>query len=109
MAYDESLAERVRKVLADVPGFAEKHMFGGVGYLLFGNMACGVNGSDLIVRVGPAAYDEALAKPEARPFDFSGRPMRGWVYVSPESVDSEDALEEWIEAGVSFALSLPRK
>ena len=84
MAYDEGLAHRVREVLRDLPGLVEKKMFGGIGFLVHGNMACGVNGDELIVRVGPEGYQEALARPHARPFDMTGRPMKGWVWVASE-------------------------
>ena len=74
MPYDEALAQRIRRVLAPQPGLTEKKMFGGVGFLIRGNMACGVHGDNLIVRVGPARYEEALAQPHARVFDRTGRP-----------------------------------
>jgi TfoX/Sxy family transcriptional regulator of competence genes len=109
MAYDEGLAERAREVLADLPGFVEKKMFGGIGFMLHGNMACGVNGNELIVRVGPANYEHALGKPHTRPFDMTGRPMRGWVMVAPEGLESDAGLEDWVKRGVEFVLSLPPK
>jgi hypothetical protein len=109
MAYDEGLAERAREVLADLPGFVEKKMFGGIGFMLLGNMACGVNGNELIVRVGPANYEHALGEPQTRPFDMTGRPMRGWVMVAPEGLESDAGLEDWVQRGVEFALSLPPK
>ena len=109
MAYDEGLAERAREVLVDLPGFVEKKMFGGIGFMLRGNMACGVNGDELIVRVGPANYEQALGKPHTRPFDMTGRPMRGWVMVAPAGLESDTGLEEWVQQGVEFALSLPER
>ncbi len=109
MAYDEGLAQRIRDVLAGHPALVEKKMFGGVGFMLHGNMACGVNGDDLIVRVGPERYDQALMQPHARPFDFTGRPMKGWVMVGPEGYESDEDLESWVQQGVDFALSLPPK
>ena len=109
MAYDESLAARARDVLVGHPGFVEKKMFGGVGFMLKGNMACGVNGSELIVRVGPADYEGALGKPHTRPFDMTGRPMKGWVMVAPGGLKSDADLEGWVQQGVDFALSLPAK
>jgi hypothetical protein len=109
MAYDEGLAQRVRESMADQPGLVEKKMFGGVGFMLQGNMACGVNGDDLIVRVGPDNYAENVMRPDARPFDFTGRPMKGWVVVEPAGVEADDDLDDWIAQGVSFALSLPPK
>lgn len=109
MAYDEGLAQRIRDVLADLPGLVEKKMFGGVGFMVRGNMACGVNGADLIVRVGPERYENALAIPHTRPFDFTGRPMKGWVMVSPEGYEADSALESWVQQGVDFTRSLPAK
>jgi hypothetical protein len=109
MAYDEGLAQRVRQILKDLPGFTEKKMFGGIGFMLMGNMACGVNKDDLIVRVGPERYDEALAKAHARQFDMTGRPMRGWVVVGPDGCRSDAELGAWVDQGVEFALSLPPK
>ena len=109
MAYDEGLAQRVREVIAELPGYVEKKMFGGVGYMLQGNMACGVNKDDLIIRVGPDHYKEALEQPHTREFDLTGRPMKGWVVVIPEGCASDSDLQEWIAKGVSYALSLPAK
>jgi TfoX/Sxy family transcriptional regulator of competence genes len=109
MAYDEGLAQRVREVLDDAPGLVEKRMFGGVGFMLQGNMACGVNGQDLIVRVGPDRYTEALAQPHAREFDLTGRPMKGWVTVTPDGYEADEDLERWVQQGVAFAMSLPAK
>jgi TfoX/Sxy family transcriptional regulator of competence genes len=77
MAYDELLAVRMRAALGPLPNLVEKKMFGGVGFLINGNMACGVHKNNMIVRVGPAKYKEALARPHTRPFDMTGRPMSG--------------------------------
>lgn len=109
MAYDEGLAQRIGESLGDHPALIEKKMFGGVGFMLHGNMACGVIGEDLIVRVGPEGYQAALARPHARAFDFSGRPMTGWVTVGPEGYEAGADLEAWLRQGVEFALSLPPK
>ncbi len=109
MAYDEHLAERIQAYLADTVGVAELKMFGGWCATIAGNMAIGVLGADLIVRVGPGGYEGALARPGVREFDFSGRPMAGWVYVDGASVHTQEALAEWIERGVGFARSLPAK
>ncbi len=89
MAYDKILVQRVREEMSDLPGYVEKKMFGGVGFMLNGNMACGVNGADLIVRVGPELYESALAEPHTKPFDMTGRPMKGWVFVIAEGCDAE--------------------
>lgn len=109
MAFDEKLADRVRAVLAKRRGIAERRMFGGIAFLVRGHMACGVTGRDLMVRVGPDAYDDALARPHARPMDFTGRPMRGLVYVAPAGVRSAPALRAWVDRGVAFTRSLPEK
>ncbi len=109
MAYDEGLAHRIREVLSEQPGFVEKKMFGGVGFMLQGNMACGVNKENLIVRVGPKKYESALAGSNTRPFDLTGRPMKGWVVIEPDGYESDNALTDWVQQGVDFALSLPPK
>jgi TfoX/Sxy family transcriptional regulator of competence genes len=109
MAYDEKLALRIREVMADLPGLQEKKMFGGVGFLLNGNMACGVNKDDLIVRVGPEAYESALSEAYTSVFDMTGRPMTGWVVVTPKGYETEEALRGWVQRGVDCALRLPHK
>lgn len=109
MAFDEGLAQRVTELLEEKPGFNEKKMFGGVCYLLNGNMACGVLNEDIIVRVGLERYEDSLKSPHTRKFDMTGRPMKGWIMVSPEGHESDRDLEAWIKKGVSFASSLPPK
>ena len=109
MAYDQALAKRVRQQLAAARGLAEKAMFGGVAFLLDGNMAVGLSGDELMVRVGPDRSDEALARPHTRPFDMTGRPMKGWVLVGPDALGSERELADWVSEGVAFARSLPPK
>ncbi|NUS07520.1 MAG: TfoX/Sxy family protein [Nonomuraea sp.] len=109
MAYDEGLAERVRERVRADPGISEKRMFGGIAFLYRGNMAVGVTGDDLMVRVGPDATDAALARPGARLFDMTGRPMRGWVVVAGSAVAEDEALGEWIDEGHAFAAGLPPK
>jgi len=109
MAYDEELARRIRTVLPRHQGITEKKMFGGISFMLGGNMCCGVMGNDLVVRVGPERHEEALAKPHARPMDFTGRPLRGLVYVGPVAHQADDTLREWVKRGVDFAESLPPK
>jgi hypothetical protein len=109
MAYDEALAARVREQLAAEPALTEKRMFGGLAFLLQGNMAVGLSGRDLMVRVGPEASDDALARPHTRPFDMTGRPMKGWILVAPEGVAGERDLAAWVARGVAFARSLPAK
>ena len=109
MAYDENLAERIRAELGPMPGLVEKKMFGGVCVLVQGNMACGVHGDDLIVRVGPERYEETLARPDTKLFDLTGRPMSGWIMVTPAGVAGDDDLRAWVQQGVEYALSLPSK
>ncbi|MCG2767558.1 MAG: TfoX/Sxy family protein [Anaerolineae bacterium] len=109
MAYDEEVVKRVREIMRDTPGFSERKMFGGVGFMLHGNMAGGVNKDDLIVRVGPDGYEDALSQPHARFFDMTGRPMKGWVAVGPSGYESDQDLAGWVRRGTEFALSLPPK
>ncbi len=109
MAYDEGLAQRVRELLEERPGYNEKKMFGGMCYLLHGNMACGIINDDLIVRVGPDNFEGALKLPHTRSFDITGRAMKGWVMVSSAGHDSDEKLADWVQKGVEFALSLPPK
>ncbi|MBW2204179.1 MAG: TfoX/Sxy family protein [Deltaproteobacteria bacterium] len=99
MAYNEDLAQRVREEMSALPSYVEKKMFGGVGFMLQGNMACGVNGTDLIVRVGP----------HTKLFDMTGRPMKGWVVVLAEGYEANGDLKAWVQQGVRYALSLPAK
>ena len=109
MAFDEQLAERIRAVLHHRPAVTERRMFGGIAFMVGGNMACGVIRDDLMVRVGQDAHEEAIARPHARPMDFVGRPMRGMVYVAPAGVAEDAELARWVEAGAAFAASLPAK
>ncbi|MGE5251203.1 MAG: TfoX/Sxy family protein [Bacteroidota bacterium] len=109
MAYNLELARRIRERLNSLAGLEEKKMFGGVGFLLGGNMACGVNREDLMVRVHPDRNDELLARPHTRPFDMTGRPMKGWLLVDPAGWQDEGELAGWIREGVDYALTLPSK
>jgi len=109
MAYNEDLAQRVREEMSALPSYVEKKMFGGVGFMLQGNMACGVNGTDLIVRVGPERYESALAEPHTKLFDMTGRPMKVWVVVLAEGYEANGDLKAWVQQGVRYALSLPAK
>jgi hypothetical protein len=109
MAYNEKLSQRVREFLQRTPGMEDKKMFGGVGFLIYGNMACGVLRDDLIVRVGPDEYDNAQALSHTREFDITGRVMKGWVMVSPKGTSTDEDLSGWVKRGVSFAQSLPKK
>ena len=111
MTYSEKQAERVRKDLGGRPGLTEKEMFGGIAFLLGGNMAVGVHGEDLIVRVDPAQTDALLREPGARPFDLSGggRVPAGWLLVGPTGYRSDVALRTWVARGIAYASSLPKK
>lgn len=108
-AYSRSLADRVRGVLARVRGVVEKKMFGGVGFLLHGNMLVGVWEASLIVRLGSEQGTTALAEPHVREFDVTGRPMRGWVMVEPDGLDADDDLRAWIDRAFAFVETLPPK
>lgn len=109
MAYEKAVAQRVRRVLERYPGVAEKKMFGGLTFLIRGHMCCGVSGDELMVRVGPDAHDAALSQPHAREMDFTGRPLKGFVYVAPAGFASTRDLRAWVARGAEFALSLPEK
>ncbi len=109
MAYDEKLAGRVREVLRRRRSVTEKKMFGGLSFLVNGHMCCGIVGDDLVVRVGPDAYDKALTKKGARPMDFTGRAMKGMVYVDRSGYGRAASLKAWVEQGLSHARSLPPK
>jgi hypothetical protein len=109
MAYDELLAVRMWAALGPLPGLVEKKMFGGVCFLINGNMACGVHKDNMIVRVGSQNYAAALAIPHTHPFDITGRPMAGWIMVGPAGSATESGLKAWLEQGLAFASSLPPK
>jgi hypothetical protein len=109
MAYDEGLATRVRTLIGGLPGLTEKKMFGGLAFLLEGNMACGVHGDELIVRLPVEDTDAALREPGTRIFDMSGRPMRGWLLVDTTGHGEDDELRRWVDRGIGFARSLPPK
>jgi TfoX/Sxy family transcriptional regulator of competence genes len=109
MAYDEKLADRVRELLEPRRDISERKMFGGVAFMVNGNMFVGVSDNDLMVRVGPDAHEASLARPHARPMDFTGRPMNGYVFVGPGGYRTRKALESWVERGLRFAATLPKK
>ena len=109
MAYDESLAARIRETLDRQAGVVEKKMFGGVCFLLNGNMLVGVWKENVIARIGLEAYEEALAEPSVVEFDITGRSMRGWVMVEPEGVDEDEDLKRWIGHAVEFVQTMPAK
>jgi len=109
MAYDEQLTERVRKLLKRRKGFSERKMFGGVCFMLHGNMCCGVTKTNLMLRLGPQRAPQALGEPHTREMDFTGRPMKGMIYVEPDGYADDDDLKNWVRQAAAFASSLPPK
>ena len=109
MAYDEALADRIRPIIGARGDPTERKMFGGITWMLQGNMACGVLGDDIAVRLEPEDADRALAEPGTRRFDMTGRPARGFIVVAGETVRDDEALTRWVNAGADYALSLPPK
>jgi TfoX/Sxy family transcriptional regulator of competence genes len=109
MAYDEALAARVQEVLGDNPEISGRKMFGGIAFMLSGTMAVGVSGDELMVRIDPEDQEQALTQPGVRPFDMTGRPMKGWILVGPDAIPEDSDLEGWISMGLDFAGSLPPK
>ncbi len=110
MPYDEDLANLVRELLAGESGVAEKRMFGGLAFLVGGNMSVAASGQGgLIVRVDQERTDVLLAKPHAGPFEMRGRAVQGWLRVAPEGVRTKRQLEPWVRCGVEYARSLPTK
>jgi TfoX/Sxy family transcriptional regulator of competence genes len=109
MAYNEDLAERVRRALRDDHDVTEKRMFGGLAFLLRGHMCVGISNDDLMVRVGPAAYNNLVRQPHARPMDFTGKPMKGFLYVASTGLASDFDLLRWVNHGVGYTRTLPFK
>jgi TfoX/Sxy family transcriptional regulator of competence genes len=110
MAYDEELAERIRELVGSEPGLAEKKMFGGLAFLIGGNMAIAASGQGgLLVRVDPEESDSLVATTSARPMEMRGREMKGWLRVEAEDIRTNDALAEWVARGSGYARSLPPK
>jgi hypothetical protein len=109
MAYDERLVERIRHLLAGRADVVEKRMVGGRSFMVGGHLCCGVTRSDLMVRVGPAAYESSLAQPHTQPMQFAGRPLIGYVLVCPEGHASTTQLRTWVEQGIDFVSTLPAK
>jgi TfoX/Sxy family transcriptional regulator of competence genes len=107
MSYDDTLAIRVRQALSDRDDVVEKKMFGGLCFMVNGAMCCGLTQTEFMVRVGPEQYDEALAQPHARPMDFTGRPLKGMVYVAREGLRTEAQLARWVARGVAFVCAMP--
>jgi TfoX/Sxy family transcriptional regulator of competence genes len=110
VAYDEDLANRIRELVANEPGLTEKKMFGGLAFLIHGNMSVSASGrGGLLLRIDPDETEALLAKPYAEPFEMRGREMQGWLRVAPEGLSTKRQLERWVARGVSFARSLPAK
>ena len=109
MPYNEQLADRIRTIVGDGTGLAERKMFGGIAFMLNGNMFCGITRDDLMARVRPERFEEALSRPGARPMDFAARPMKGMVFVAPEGYATDEQLRGWVEQTLDFVRSLPPK
>ncbi|HEX8856582.1 MAG TPA: TfoX/Sxy family protein [Thermoleophilaceae bacterium] len=110
MAYDEELANRIREVIASEEGITEKRMFGGLAFLIEGNMSVSASGQGgLLLRVDPADTDELLSKPHAHPFEMRGRAMQGWLRVDADGVQTKRDLKRWVDRGIAYARSLPPK
>ena len=107
MAFDETLAKRLRTLFRRVPRSSERRMFGGLCFLADGRMCCGIVGGDLVVRVGTDGYVDALRRPHARPMDFTGRPMRGFVYVAPPGLRTTKSLSGWVDRALRHAHTVP--
>ena len=108
MAYDETLAARIRDAFGPRTDLREQKMFGGLAFMVGSHMCCGIVGDELMLRVGAGA-EELLEKPHVRPMDFTGRPMKGFVFVSPEGVATDATLEEYVERALAFVGTLPPK
>jgi|SRR5579864_4694851 len=111
MVYNEALAARVRALLGgerSIEDLEEKKMFGGLTFMVNGQMCCGVMKDDLIVKMDPSIYEDVLAQPGARPFDFSGRPMPGMVYVASSALDKDNVLQQWVKRGIDFVIAHPK-
>ncbi len=107
MAYDDHLAARLREIFARRADVEEKKMFGGLAFMVSGYMCCGVNGSMLMVRVGPAHHEHALADPHVRNMDFTGKPLKGYVYVLPAGLETDESLQEWVHRCEQYVATLP--
>lgn len=109
MAFDETLAQRIRDALARKKNIEEKKMFGGICFLLNGNLLIGIWKDSLCVRLGPEQAEEALLEPHVKEFDITGKPMKGWVLVEPAGVEGDGQLKDWIERALKFVKTLPAK
>lgn len=109
MAFDEKLANRIRKIIENIDGVSEKKMFGGLCFLINGNMVFGLTNEDLMIRVEPDSYEKTLSLPYVRKMDFTGKPLKGFLYVGPKGTSNTKDLKKWILKGIDFATSLPVK
>jgi len=109
MSYDEKLAQGISEILKGKRGISQKEMFGGLCFLLNGNMLCGIAKGKLVARVGPESYDKFLKEKYASPMDFTGRPLKGMVYVGPSGLKSRASLAKWVKRSVDFVKTLSKK
>lgn len=109
MAYDQGLAERLREAFSTRKDVTEKKMFGGIAFMVSGNMCCGIVNDTLMARVGPDQYEAALKRPHTRKMDFTGKPLKGFVYVAPDGIESDEDLAGWVKRSLDFVTSLPAK
>lgn len=109
MGFDAGLAERIREILGERSGITERRMFGGLAFMLHGNMFVGILGTSLMARVGPDRQREALSLPHVREMDFTGRPMKGYVFVDAEGLGEDEELESWVSRCIAFVRTLPAK
>jgi TfoX/Sxy family transcriptional regulator of competence genes len=109
MSYDEQLAERVRGILDGPLEFREQKMFGGLAFMAHGHMFCGIVADQLMVRLGTEETDQALAEPHVRPMDFTGKPMRTMIYVTPKGTHTDTDLERWVKRALQYIKTLPPK
>ena len=109
MAFDQELADRVRELLSPREGLTERRMFGGIGFMLNGNLLVGVRKDSLLVRLGPEQGEEALKEAHVSEFNITGRSMKGWVLVAPEGIEQDDQLSGWIQRALEYVGQLPTK
>ena len=109
MAFDEKLADRIRKIVKGKRNFSEKKMFGGLAFMLKGKMCCGIQDDQLVARIGGESYEIALKEPHVRPMDFTGRPMKGYIYVGAKGLKTHGALMRWIGQSITFTSMLKEK
>lgn len=109
MAYDRGLADRVRSILERRAGFSERHMFGGIAFMINGHMCCGVVRTDLMLRLTPEGVTNGLRRPHTRPMDFTGKPMKSMMFIDAAGTDSDEALHDWVESALDFVRTLPPK